>query len=49
MIFVTCSFENLMKIHLKDYMSMMGCDSTQAFEKVAKAVEGQAKKYGFAD
>ncbi len=42
-------FENLMKIHLKDYMSMMGCDSTQAFEKVAKAVEGQAKKYGFAD
>jgi rubrerythrin len=42
-------FENLMKIHLVDYMSMMGCDAKVSFEKVAKAVEGQAKKYGFVD
>ena len=40
-------FENLMKNHLADYMSMMGCDATVAFEKVAKAVENQAKAYGF--
>lgn len=42
-------FENLMKIHLTDYMKMMGCDPVLSFEKVAKAVEGQAHKYGFVD
>ncbi len=40
-------FEALMKVHLADYMKMIGADGDAAFEKVAKAVEGQANKYGF--
>ena len=40
-------FEALMKVHLADYMKMIGADGNLAYEKVAKAVDGQANKYGF--